>query len=124
MKTSLYITFDNKNPYMKYGLTERELKSELLRLKRNYKIMSAKEDNSILCLTVREKTIDEKKISLKGKANYKARKAAARQSAIDWMNDLDNHKYSYDELAEWQAHFKKLGRRYGLTAEFRENGVI
>ena len=127
MKTSLYVTFtdvENRNPYMKYGLAERELKGELLKLKRNYKIVSAKEDNSILCLTVREKTIEEKKMGLRGKAAYKARKEAVRQSAIDWQNDFANHDYSYDELMEWQAYFKKLGRRYGLTAEFKENGVI
>lgn len=127
MKTSLYVTFsdvENRNPYMKYGLAERELKGELLKLKRNYKIVSAKEDNTILCLTVREKTAEEKKMTLRGKASYQSRKEAARQSAIDWQNDFANHDYSWGELAEWQAHFEKLGRRYGLITEFKENGVI
>ena len=129
MKISLYITFaDNRNPYMRYGLTERELRNELSKLKRSFTIVSAKEDNSILCLTLREKTEIEKAIARnakkKGKASYQSRKEAARQAAIDWQNDYANHNYSYDDLAAWQEHFRKLGKRYGLTAEFKDNGVI
>ena len=32
--------------------------------------------------------------------------------------------WSYGELAEIQSFFEKQGRRYGLTKEFRENGII
>ena len=31
--------------------------------------------------------------------------------------------YSWGEVAEWQSKFEKLGKRYGLLREFRENGI-
>lgn len=55
---------------------------------------------------------------------YRRYKANAEYSAIEWQNDFANHNYSYGELAEWQAHFEKLARRYGLLKVFRENGII
>lgn len=55
---------------------------------------------------------------------YKERKEEARQKAIDWQYDFANHNYSWLELAQWQQYFEKLARRYGLTEEFTENGII
>ena len=55
---------------------------------------------------------------------YEQRKENARQSAIEWQLDFDNHNYSYDELAEWTSFFYMLGSKYGLLEEFRENGII
>ena len=55
---------------------------------------------------------------------YQERKAAARDKAIQWQQDFENHNYSYGELAAWQEYFEKLARRYGLTEEFTENGII
>ncbi len=57
------------------------------------------------------------------KTTYEMKKENARQEAIDWQNDFCNHNYSYGELAEFGEHFEKLGKRYGLLKEFRENGV-
>ena len=57
------------------------------------------------------------------KTTYETRKEMARQEAIDWQNDFCNHNYSHGELAEFGYHFEKLGRRYGLMKEFRENGI-
>ena len=54
---------------------------------------------------------------------YARKKAFARQEAIDWQNDFAEHNYSYGELCEFAEHFEKLGRRYGLLKEFRENGI-
>ena len=31
---------------------------------------------------------------------------------------------SWGELAQWQDHFSRLGRKYGLLREFAENGII
>ena len=56
--------------------------------------------------------------------NYERRKNAARQKAIDWQNDFANHNYSYGELAHFGNFFAKLAKRFGLTREFRENGII
>lgn len=57
------------------------------------------------------------------KTIYATKKAVARQKAIDWQKDVANHNYSYGELCEFVMHFEKLGRRYGLLKEFRENGI-
>ena len=57
------------------------------------------------------------------KATYARKKTSARQEAIDWQNDLFRDNRSYEELAEAAEHFEKLGRRYGLLKEFRENGI-
>ena len=57
------------------------------------------------------------------KTTYASNKAVARQEAIDWQNGVANRNYSYEEMQEAAEHFEKLGRRYGLLKEFRENGI-
>ena len=57
------------------------------------------------------------------KTTYETKKEMARQEAIDWQNDFCNYNYSYGELAEFGYYFEKLGKRYGLLKEFRENGI-
>ena len=57
------------------------------------------------------------------KITYEIRKEMARQEAIEWQNGVAKHNYSYGELCEFAMHFEKLGRRYGLLKEFRENGI-
>lgn len=56
-------------------------------------------------------------------SKYYDLKARARQKAIDWQLDFNNHNYSWLELAEWGEYFYKLGKRYGLLKEFKENGI-
>ena len=56
--------------------------------------------------------------------NYTEHKEKARNEAIEWQHDFANHDYYWSELAEFSAHFEKLGRRYGLLREFKENGII
>lgn len=55
---------------------------------------------------------------------YQIKKENARQEAIEWQNDFENHNYSYVELLIIELRFKKLARRFGLTKEFKENGII
>lgn len=55
---------------------------------------------------------------------YQRAKERVRDKAIEWQADFENHNYSYGELAAWNSYFEKLGKRYGLLAEFRENGII
>lgn len=55
--------------------------------------------------------------------NYQISKIKARQKAIEWQVDFPNNNYSWGELAEWAAYFERLGKRYGLLTEFRENGI-
>lgn len=56
--------------------------------------------------------------------NYQILKNKARQQAIDWQSDFENHNFSYSELADYQAYFATLAKRYGLVKEFKENGII
>ena len=56
--------------------------------------------------------------------SYAEKKEHARQQAIEWQSDFCNHNYSYGELAWFSDYFTKLGKRYGLIKEFRENGII
>ena len=55
---------------------------------------------------------------------YQIEKEKARQEAINWQHDFDNHNYSYHELYMQQLRFEKLARQFGLRKEFRENGII
>lgn len=55
---------------------------------------------------------------------YQDKKEIVRQKAIDWQNLLQVKSYSYGEMAIFQNHFEKLGRKYGLLREFRENAII
>lgn len=54
---------------------------------------------------------------------YYIKKEEIRQQAIDWQLDFSNHNYSWGELAEFADYFYKMGKRYGLLREFRENGI-
>lgn len=56
--------------------------------------------------------------------NYQDMKAKARQRAIDWQKENANKNLSYGELMEAGEMFYKLGKRFGLLTEFRENGII
>lgn len=54
---------------------------------------------------------------------YALRKADVREEAIQWQAEVGSHNYSYGEFAWWSDHFERLGRRYGLLREFRENAI-
>lgn len=49
---------------------------------------------------------------------YTEKKEQARQMAIDWQNEQAKKSSYYAE------QFRKLAKRYGLTREFLENGII
>lgn len=56
---------------------------------------------------------------------YERGKQKARDLAAEWITvDFPARAWSWGELAEICAYFEKLARRYGLTEEFRENGII
>lgn len=57
-------------------------------------------------------------------SRYQREKEVVRQFAIDWQADFEKGNYSYLELAVFQDMFSRLGRKYGLLREFRENGII
>ena len=55
---------------------------------------------------------------------YQQAKATARNRAQEWQADFCKHNYSYAEIAAFQEMFYRLGKRYGLLTEYRENGII
>ena len=54
---------------------------------------------------------------------YQQKKEQVRNEAIDWQYEVAEMSLSYGELAEAQGYFERLGRRYGLLREFRENAI-
>lgn len=56
--------------------------------------------------------------------DYNRGKERARDLAKRWQAEFGETAHSYAELAEDAARFERLARRYGLTREFRENGII
>lgn len=54
---------------------------------------------------------------------YQKAKARARESAIEFQKDVAEMSLSWWEISEVQEQFERLGRRYGLLREFRENGI-
>ena len=62
-----------------------------------------------------------RKINLKRKIKSRGE---AQSQAIDFQRWASEQSLSYGELAEYQAHFQKLAKKYKLTDEFRENAII
>lgn len=55
---------------------------------------------------------------------YQERKESVRMEAIEYQNTFSDKPYSWGELATLSYYFEKMGKRYGLLKEFRENGII
>lgn len=58
------------------------------------------------------------------KTNYEIYKQRAREKAIEWQLENCDKCLCMSELAYYGAYFSKIGRKYGLLKEFRENGII
>jgi len=54
---------------------------------------------------------------------YAERKENARQIAISWQNENGCYPYSYEGWKIVSDYFRRLGKRYGLLTEFKENGI-
>lgn len=57
------------------------------------------------------------------KRTYSQQKEAARQMAVEWQLEFQNRQMYYSDLHEAGDRFERIGRRYGLLREFRENGI-
>ena len=51
-------------------------------------------------------------------------KEEARQKAVDFQNWASEENLSYSELSEYGGYFETLGKKFNLTEEFKENGII
>ena len=54
---------------------------------------------------------------------YEFKKEKAREEAIFWQSNISSDIKYLEDLQEWYEYFSKLGKRYGLLKEFRENGI-
>lgn len=57
-------------------------------------------------------------------SNYRVKKGQVRALAIEWQYYQAEHCYSLLEIMSQTNRFERLGKRYGLLKEFRENGII
>lgn len=48
----------------------------------------------------------------------------AQDIAIEWQYWAGEQNLSMGELIDWQRYFEKLGEKFDLTDEFRENGIL
>jgi len=51
-------------------------------------------------------------------------KEQARQYAIEWQEWQGEVSLSYKEVIMFSDIFRKLGKKFGLLREFKENGII
>lgn len=60
--------------------------------------------------------------------SYAMKKEKVRSEAVEWHNKLyseDYYKtYDPDEVYINTLYFQRMGKRYGLLEEFRENGIV
>ena len=55
---------------------------------------------------------------------YLERKAQLADFACEWQWWQSEQSLYMSEVAFWADLFRKLGKRYGLIKEFKENGII
>lgn len=55
---------------------------------------------------------------------YQKAKARARERAVEFSLNFGEMNLSWADVAYYGNYFERLGRRYGLLQEFRENGII
>lgn len=55
---------------------------------------------------------------------YKQRKEEARAEAIETQIKIQRLAISYGEIYDLSTYFYKIGKKYGLIKEFKENGII
>ena len=55
---------------------------------------------------------------------YAEKKESVRNAALDYQNAQGGYQFSYSEIITIGAWFERMGRKYGLMKEFRENAII
>jgi len=48
----------------------------------------------------------------------------ARDQAVNWQHEFGDKSHSWEEVMIASAHFEKTAKKFGLTDEFKENGII
>lgn len=57
-------------------------------------------------------------------SNYEQKKEEVREQAKAWQEENSVTSKSYAQLINESVYFERLGRRYGLLREFRENAIL
>lgn len=70
------------------------------------------------------KKVPAPKAKAKKQSAYERGKEAARDAAVKWQKKCASLPMSYYQLSKSQNKLEKLGKRYGLLREFRENGIL
>ena len=60
----------------------------------------------------------------KAMARYQKEKEKARRDAIELQIKISNSAQSWEEVNQTSDYIYRLGKRYGLLKEFKENGLI
>jgi hypothetical protein len=64
-----------------------------------------------------------KKLRLKPISNVKNR-SEAQSIAMDFKEWSSENSLSWGEIAKYNQYFMTLGKKFKLTKEFKENGII
>ncbi len=48
----------------------------------------------------------------------------ASDQAMDWQHEFSNKSMSWQEVLDAQMHFEKVAKKFKLTDEIKENGII
>lgn len=51
-------------------------------------------------------------------------KDEARDQAIEWQRNFSNKSMSWEELIDAENYFVEIAKKFKLTEEFKENGII
>jgi hypothetical protein len=72
------------------------------------------------------KTLDEwgNKINEGFNLKMPKTKEEASEQAMDWQHEFSNKSMSWADVMEAANYFEKLAKKFGLTKEFKENGII
>lgn len=54
---------------------------------------------------------------------YRQKKEQVRDFAAEWQEEFSENRYTWADVAAYADMFSRLGRRWGLLREFRENGL-
>jgi hypothetical protein len=79
-----------------------------------------------LCSTIKIfNEIYSKDCNLDNPTRYQLKKEHARRIAIYWQSGIASRPgWSLNWLANWMERFERIGRKYGLIREFKENGIL
>ena len=99
-----YVISDGSNKEVYYGYSKTEAV-------RKFRAKFGKRKMDI------EKKLKNIRISPKNKGD-------ARQIAVDFQSWSSEQNLSYGELFKYQTYFRIIGEKFGLTEEFKENGII